>query len=119
MQKITVLSAIAAGAVLASSAASAGSLPFRGEAKLANAAATKQANVAGVAWSCEGDTCSASAERYSAVIGQMKECKGVAAAFGPLAAYKSRGRELSAGDLAVCNKAAPVQTAQTPAPTGN
>jgi hypothetical protein len=119
LQHNTVLGVLVAAAALASTAAFAGTIPFHGEAKLTSASAAKQATVAGVAWNCEGDTCSASADRYSSIVSQMKECKGVAAAFGPLSAYKSRGRAMSAGDLSACNKAAPVQTAQTPAPQGN
>ncbi|WP_257816491.1 hypothetical protein [Phenylobacterium sp. J367] len=43
----------------------------------------------------------------------MRECKKVAAVIGPVASYKSRGRDLTIGQLRACNKAAvQIQTAR-------
>jgi hypothetical protein len=106
MQKI-LFSAMAAAAVLASGAASAAGspVPFRAQATLATPA-DRGAVVAGVTWKCEGVTCSAFAERHSTLDSQVKECRKVASALGPLASYRSRGREMSPGNLNVCNRAA-------------
>src|SRR5829696_6626500 len=103
--------AIAAAAVLASGGASAATASFHGTATLANpAAGVKEATVSGVNWRCEGGDCAAAADRYSTLDSQMKECRKVVAVLGPVASYRSRGREMSKGNLAVCNRAAPVQT---------
>jgi hypothetical protein len=111
--------AVIAAAVFASGAASAAPATFHGKATLANpASGVKEATVSGVAWRCEGGECAAVAERYSTLDSQMKECRKVVAALGPVASYQSRGREMSKGNLAVCNRASPVQTATAAAPAG-
>jgi hypothetical protein len=80
---------------------------FRGEVKLASAvSAAKEVDVDGVNWKCEGDTCVGEAKNHSTLDSQMKECRKVATALGTLAAYHSRGRDLSAGSVEQCNKAA-------------
>ena len=118
MQNLRLIAAIAAATALAGGAAlAAPNSPFRGEATLASPA-SKEAVVSGVTWKCDGGTCQAFAERHSTLDSQVKECRKVAAALGPLASYKSRGREMSPGNLNVCNRAA-AQTAGAPAPTGN
>ena len=119
MQNFRLLSAIAASAALVSGAAyAAAPSAFRGEATLATPS-TKEAVVSGVTWKCEGATCQAFAERHSTLDSQVKECRKVAAALGPLSSYRSRGREMTPGNLNVCNKAAAVQNAGASAPTGN
>src|SRR5689334_18643989 len=119
MQSFRLLSAIAASAALASGAAMAAEpASFSGKATLASPAApAKEVRISGVAWKCDGADCTGSAERYSSLNSRMKECKNVAAALGPLAAYTARGIAMSKGDLSVCNKAAAgVETAaQAPA----
>ena len=122
MQSFRLLSAIAAGAALVSGAAMAAPpTSFSGKATLASPAApAKEAVVSGVSWTCEGADCTGVAERYSSLDGRMKECKKVVAVLGPVAAYRSRGVEMSKGDLSVCNKAAPgVETAQKAAPANS
>jgi hypothetical protein len=110
--------AIAAAAVFASGAAFASPSVFNGQATLAKAAsAPVDATVSGVAWHCEGDKCVGSAERYSSLDNPVKECRKVAEAVGPLAAYSRRGLALSKGALAACNanaqaKGGPAETAQ-------
>ena len=119
MQNLRLMSAIAATAVLASGAAFAADGPFRGQATLANAGSAKEATIAGVAWKCEGDSCSGFAERRATLDSHVKECRKVASAFGPLTSYRSRGRELSPGNLSACNRAAAVQSAAATSSTGN
>jgi hypothetical protein len=122
MQSLRLISAIAASAALVGGAAMAAQpSSFNGRATLASPAApAKEVLVSGVAWKCEGADCTGSAERYSSIESRMKECKKVAAALGPLAAYTSRGISMGKGDLSVCNKAASgVETAQVPAANAN
>lgn len=87
---------------------------FNGQATLAAAGqAPESATIAGVDWRCEGDQCFGRAARRSAVDGLVKECKRVAAVIGPVASYKSRGRELTSGQLRACNRGAiTLQTAR-------
>lgn len=87
---------------------------FNGRATLAAPAqAPESATIAGVAWRCEGDQCFGQGARRSAVDGLVRECKRVAAVIGPVASYKSRGRELTAGQLRACNRGAiTLQTAR-------
>ena len=81
--------------------------PFTGEAVLAAGLATpSETEIDGVKWSCEGEKCSGKADYRSNLDSQMKECRKVAATFGALASYTSRGRAMSKGDVAACNKAA-------------
>ena len=114
MQSFRMLSAIAAGAVFVSGAAYGQTVPYKGEAKLVSAtSAPREETIAGVAWRCEGDQCFGQGARRSAVDGLVKECKRVAAVIGPVASYKSRGRELTSGQLRACNRGAiTLQTAR-------
>ncbi|WP_374471338.1 hypothetical protein [Phenylobacterium sp.] len=111
MQKLSVLGACAAMAMLASGAAHAQSAPS--EARLTSPVTAPQETViAGVAWRCEGDACQGAGARMNAD-GLVRECKKVVAVVGPVASYKSRGRDLSIGQLRACNKAAiQMQTAR-------
>ena len=106
--QIRVLSAIAASlALLAPMTAFAQSGGFHGQAKLA-AAVGQPTTVAvnGVDWRCDGDACAAASDRGPGLDGFMRECRKVVAALGPLTAYSSQGRTMSAGNLAACNAAA-------------
>lgn len=102
-----VLAIAAAGSALAQ-----GPAAYSGRATLATPASTPvTATISGVSWSCNGADCVGAADRYATLDSVMKECRKVAAAVGPLAGFSTRGRNFSAGNLAICNKGASVQTA--------
>src|SRR3712207_2346167 len=113
MQSFSMSAAAAAFALLASAPAFAEpavSAPYRAEATLATpVSAPSETVVAGVTWRCDGDRCAAAAERRTTLDNPVRECRKVAAAVGPLAAYTTRGRELSEINLKVCNVAAAKQ----------
>jgi hypothetical protein len=105
MQSKPFFAFLAAGAVL-TLAAPASAQPYRAEAKLVTPAAAATATTVGeTTWRCEGDTCIGLADRRG-LDSLMKECRKVAAAVGPISAYSSRGRTLSAGNVAACNRLA-------------
>jgi hypothetical protein len=107
MQSFRMLSAIAAGAVFVSGAGYAQTVGFKGEARLvAAASAPREEVISGVAWRCDGDQCQGAAERKTNLDGLVRECKKVVAVVGPVATYKSGGRELSDGQIRACNKSA-------------
>jgi hypothetical protein len=112
MQNFRCVDAIAAVAVLVSGTAFAQSAfaqaaAYRGEARLvASNTAPREETIAGVAWRCEGDQCQGSADRKANLDGLVRECKKVVAVVGPVASYRSGGRELSDGQVRACNKAA-------------
>ncbi len=107
MQNFRCVSAIAAMAVFASGSAFAQTAGYRGEARLVSASsAPREQVIAGVAWRCEGDQCTGAADRKSNVDGLVRECKKVVAVVGPVASYKSGGRELTDGQVRACNKGA-------------
>ncbi|MGA0605401.1 CC_3452 family protein [Phenylobacterium sp. VNQ135] len=121
MQSFRVVGAMAAAALVsglavagAAHAQAARTGEFGGEATLASPAhAPPSATIDGVAWRCEGDQCLGHAARRSGADGLVKECKRVAAVVGPIASYKSRGRELTAGQVRACNRGAvTIQTAR-------
>jgi hypothetical protein len=92
---------------LSGAAVAAGGGAYRAQASLAQAVQTAtDKDVDGVSWHCEGDQCVGKAERRSSLDSYMKECRKVAAALGKLTAFSSRGRQMSKGDLASCNRAA-------------
>lgn len=96
--------AIAAAAVFVSGPALAAPVVFHGEATLAQAvSAPVDATVSGVAWHCAGDKCIGEADSYSSLDRPVKECRKVAEAVGPLAAYASRGQVMTKGALTACN----------------
>jgi len=110
MQSFRMLSAIAAGAVLVSGAAYAQTAPYKGEARLVSgASAPREATIAGAAWRCDGDACVGAAARKGNLDGVVRECKKVVAVIGPVASYKTGGRQLSSGELKACNRGAPDQ----------
>jgi hypothetical protein len=113
MQSSSVLSAVAAIAMLAAGAAHAQSDGYRGEAKLLSpATAPVSQTIAGADWRCDGDACTGVAAHKANLDNIVRECKKVVAVIGPVAAYKSNGREADSGQLRACNDAAPkVQTA--------
>ncbi|WP_183281875.1 CC_3452 family protein [Phenylobacterium zucineum] len=121
MQSFRMLGAIAAAALVSGACVSGPAFAqtlstgeFNGEATLkAPATAPREATIAGVAWRCEGDQCAGHASRRQGVDGLVKECKRVAAVVGPVSSYKSRGRELTAGQIRACNRGAvTLQTAR-------
>jgi hypothetical protein len=104
MQKLSLISALAAAGALAASAAAAAPAGYYGEATLAAAAsAPKEAVVNGVAWKCEADKCVGQAARYTSLDSPIRECRKVAAELGPVTSYAAQGRVLSAGAVKVCN----------------
>jgi hypothetical protein len=120
MQSFRIVGAIAAAVFVSGATFGAayaqppGAGEFNGQATLAAPAqAPQEATINGVAWRCEGDQCSGYAVRRAGVDGLVKECKRVAAVVGPIASYKSRGRELTAGQVRACNRGAiTIQTAR-------
>lgn len=112
MQNFRCVGAMAAMAVLVSGSAfvqtaSAQTAGYRGEARLVAAnSAPREEIIAGVAWRCDGAECQGSADRKGNLDGLVRECKKVVAVVGPVASYKSGGRELSDGQVRACNKAA-------------
>ena len=75
--------------------------------------------ISGVEWRCVGVDCVGKGVRRSSVESIMRECRKVAAELGPLAAYQSRGRAMTRGNLEVCNRTAKVRTAGAPAVAAN
>lgn len=69
-------------------------------------AAPGGAVIDGVSWRCEGQTCAGAGERRGGLDSLMKECRKVSAVLGPLAAYESRGRQMTPGNLKACNSTA-------------
>jgi len=107
MQNFRCVIAIAAGAVFVSGAAFAQTAGYTGEARLVSAtSAPREQVISGVAWRCDGDQCRGAAERKANLDGLVRECKKVVAVVGPVAAYRSGGRELSDGQVRACNKGA-------------
>jgi|GEM_PF-771067 len=112
MQNFRCVSAMAAMAVLVSGSAFAQPVfaqtaGYRGEARLVAAnSAPREEVIGGVAWRCEGDECQGVSDRKGNLDGLVRECKKVVAVVGPVASYKSGGRELSDGQVRACNKAA-------------
>lgn len=107
MMKKRFLMSVAAILMCASAGSMAAAPPFSGEATLAKAvAAPSEMTVDGVTWKCEGTKCTGKADRRSTLDSQIKECRKVAAALGELAAYTSRGREMTKGSVETCNRLA-------------
>ena len=103
MQNFKLLGAIAAGAVLVAGAACAQPAAFRAEAKLVTpVSAPATTTVAGVNWSCTGDTCLGVAD-HGSLDNPVRECRKAASALGPFSAYTTHGRVLSAGTVKACN----------------
>lgn len=114
MQSSRLLYAIAAGAVFVAGGAFAQTDGFRGEAKLqAPAPASVSQSIAGADWRCDGAACVGVAAHRANLDGLVRECKKVAAVLGPVAAYRSNGRDADSGQLRACNVDAKVQTAAT------
>lgn len=107
MQSFRMLGAIAAGAVFAAGAAHAEVAAFKGQARLVTpATASREAIIAGVAWRCEGADCLGSADRKANLDGLVRECRKVVEVIGPVASYRSGGRDLTDSQLRACNRAA-------------
>lgn len=114
MQSRVFLPALAAAALIAVPAI-AGSVTYS-DAKLATPLpAPKTVTIGGLEWTCTADACSATPKGSVASWSTMYACKKVSSAFGALASYSTRGMVMSAGDLAVCNKAAGSAATQTAA----
>lgn len=106
MQNFRCVGVIAAAAAFMSGAAFAQSAGHSADATLASPSAPREAVIEGVAWRCDGDECRGAAERKGNLDGVVRECKKVVAVIGPVASYRSGGRELSDGQLRACNKGA-------------
>lgn len=59
-----------------------------------------------VAFRCEGEQCSGAGPNAPSDGALLRECEQVVSVIGPVSRYQSRGRELSARDLAHCNRRA-------------
>ena len=106
MGKQVLFGALAVCAMSVTSAAM-GANAFSGQVKLGNAVATPaEVVVEGVTWRCEGDTCTGWAERRTSLNSFIKDCRKVAEAVGPLAAYSGRGRDATKSEVATCNRLA-------------
>ena len=106
--RISMICAMGLGvsAIIPTTAAAAAG-PYQAEATLATAVqSAMDKDVDGVTWHCEGDKCVGKAERRNSLDSYMKECRKVSGALGKLTRFYSRGREMSAGDLENCNRAA-------------
>lgn len=107
MHKLTIAAAAAWTALAASTAFAASPGDFRGAARLVTpVSAPVEARVAGVSWRCAADGCVGLARRYNTLDTPVRECRRVAARFGPVSAYASRGERLSRAGLVFCNRAA-------------
>ena len=94
------LTAGAAGAALAGPS-------HRAEAVLAASSETETRQIIdGRDWKCLGTGCRGNAAHPPKSQPLLRECRAVAAQFGELALYRSRGRALNAAQLAQCNAAA-------------
>lgn len=105
---------MAVAAVFVSGAAIAQEPAFKGAATLVSpATAPAEATIAGVAWRCDGDQCQGAAPRRTNLDGLVRECRKVVAVIGPVASYRSGGRELNDGQIRACNRGAvQLQTAR-------
>jgi hypothetical protein len=104
--------AVAAGTLLFAGSAFA-AVGYHAEAKLAApAAAPITATVSDVSWKCDGDACVGEAIR-APLDNPMRQCRKVAAAVGPLAAFEAHGLKMDAGDMKSCNLAAKVASPST------
>jgi hypothetical protein len=105
---IAAMAAFGAGQALAGPQAA-----FGAQAKLAGAPSAPRAEtISGVRWTCDGDACTGVAERRANLDGPVRECKKVVAVLGPVTAYRTGPRELTAGQIRACNDgAAEVHTA--------
>lgn len=109
MQSFRMMGAIAAAAFVSGAAYAqpSGTAELDGQATLAEpAAAAREAVVGGVAWRCEGAECAGRGTPRAANAGLVAECKKVAAVIGPVASYRSRGHELTSGQIRACNRGA-------------
>ena len=59
-----------------------------------------------VAWRCDGEQCGGGGANEPSDAALLRECEQVVSVVGPVSRYQSRGRELSAHDLAQCNRRA-------------
>lgn len=114
MQKFRCVGAIAAAAAFVSGAAFAQTGGHTAGATLASpVSAPRETVIEGVAWRCEGEACRGAAERKGNLDGVVRECRKVVAVIGPVASYRSGGRELTDGQVRACNRGAiQMQTAR-------
>ena len=105
---VGVLAALAVGASMAAFVPAMAQAPgHTGEARLVTpAAAPVSQTIAGVDWRCEGEQCKGAAARKGNLDGVVRECKRVVAVIGPVASYRSGGRQLTDGQIRACNKGA-------------
>ena len=95
--------ALSAGAATAALAGSG----HQAEAVLAASSETEVRQIIdGRDWKCLGTGCRGNAASPPKSQPVLRECRAVAAQFGELALYRSRGRALNAAQLAQCNAAA-------------
>lgn len=94
-----VLTALAFGLSLAPAAIFAQAPAARFNAELASPAAEARVVAGGIAWRCEGTTCSAPATGARA----LRVCRELARELGPVVRFSTGDAVLGADDLARCN----------------
>lgn len=110
MQSLRFSAALVAALTLAAPAAIAKEAPVWARATLVTPAeAPVTASADGVDWTCTGADCQGVVAKRAPDFALVRECKGVAAALGPLAAFETHGRTVTASQLEQCNKAAKAQ----------
>ncbi len=115
MQKVFSVgaAAVAAVALMSSSASAMGSGKAKGEANLASPVVEETVvKVAGVTWTCRQSTCVGTGPAYSGLDDVIKECGKLSAAVGKLDSFKSRGRAVAGERLDRCNRLAGQETAE-------
>jgi hypothetical protein len=93
MQSLGFVTAVATLALAAAAAAEPPQAPLAGAAR-------------GVSWRCEGEACGGGGPRVPSSTDLRQECERVVSVIGPVSEYRSNGRELSAHDVAQCNRRA-------------
>jgi hypothetical protein len=68
--------------------------------------ATTDTEIDGVNWRCTGDKCVGTPVGRKSASTRLDECRKLASALGRLAAFSSRGKDLSKRDLDSCNRVA-------------
>lgn len=74
-----------------------------GDVTLAAAPAKSEFIIDGAAWSCEGQTCHAP---YVADMPAVRSCRRIVRETGAVTAFRYRGHDLTAAELADCNSKA-------------
>lgn len=92
MHSLGIVSAVAAWAAVATSAAAAG------------VRAERAVSPQPVAWECQGERCVGDMRPRPRPGALLRECQKVVEAIGPVSSYRSRGLELTPDGLRRCNR---------------